>query len=261
MSSLTSLILATSRRGTGSHFVLNSSTTSGSLISGQNRVFSTLFTNLPSSSSSSEEQTNTKNQCCHHRHPCVLLQTREKHSKRQIKRLFKNNIALKRILNRQEREKQGNNNNIMDTATTASSTFAENEPPVNEQPLFPPIYKPDNILGVSGWSPPPEEDSSSSTFERPNYPFSLERTKGKPNNAAGFLPIYTEYKLGGAYQSTVVRKVKGDLEVFLNEMRIHLGLAPKEFSDMVKIRASGTTVEIKGIHTKEIRSWLVGLGF
>eukprot|EP00594_Rhizosolenia_setigera_P013956 CAMPEP_0178960412 /NCGR_PEP_ID=MMETSP0789-20121207/12951_1 /TAXON_ID=3005 /ORGANISM="Rhizosolenia setigera, Strain CCMP 1694" /LENGTH=150 /DNA_ID=CAMNT_0020643761 /DNA_START=348 /DNA_END=800 /DNA_ORIENTATION=- len=150
----------------------------------------------------------------------------------------------------------------MDTATTTSPSFAEDESPVNEQPLFPPIYKPDKILGVSGWSPPPEEDSSSAgTFERPNYPFSLERTKGKPNNAAGFLPIYTEYKLGGAYQSTVVRKVKGDLEVFLNEMRIHLGLAPKEFSDMVKIRASGTTVEIKGIHTKEIRSWLVGLGF
>ena len=36
------------------------------------------------------------------------------------------------------------------------------------------------------WTEPPPE--------RPEYPFAVQRTKNKPNDAIGFLPVYNKYR-------------------------------------------------------------------
>ena len=43
--------------------------------------------------------------------------------------------------------------------------------------------------------------------ESPNLPFFIKRSKF--NN----LPVYSDYKRGGNYKLTVIRKIKGDLQV------------------------------------------------
>ena len=43
--------------------------------------------------------------------------------------------------------------------------------------------------------------------EAPDLPFFIKRSKF--NN----LPVYTDYKRGGNYKLTVIRKIEGDLQV------------------------------------------------
>ena len=95
-----------------------------------------------------------------------IMTKRYQHSSTQIKRLFKKNPATIRVLKRR--------GDIQ-------------EPLPIPPPQFAPILEPKFL--PNGWSPPPGEDTAV-----PEYPFHVSRTKNKPRDAAGFLPVYSEYR-------------------------------------------------------------------
>jgi hypothetical protein len=98
--------------------------------------------------------------------PPVLNVQRSKHSATQIKRIFRNHPARLRA-----EERMG----IVHAYLPLH--------PIQ----FPRIYEPLLVL-PNGWSAPlPAE-------ERPNYPFTVKRTKNKPMDAIGFLPVYTKHR-------------------------------------------------------------------
>lgn len=96
---------------------------------------------------------------------------RYKHSERQINRLFRKHPARARVDARLGIERQ--------------------KPPPESLEETKPTYEAvhDAKLLPNGWSKPPPDD-----FQRPEYPFSLSRTKNKPNNAIGFLPVYAKFR-------------------------------------------------------------------
>ena len=63
---------------------------------------------------------------------------------------------------------------------------------------------------------------------------------------------------------TRIKKVTGNLEVFLRELRIVLSLPQPanqlQSYDAIRIR-TGNVIEIQGHRANEIREWLGGLGF
>ena len=101
--------------------------------------------------------------------PTVMAATtiRAKHSQTQIKRLFKQHPARKRV-----HERLG-----MIPAVTPPPT-----------PTFAPIVEAPEFLS-NGWCPLPPAD-----LEMPEYPFSVSRTQNKPKDAVGFLPVYTKMR-------------------------------------------------------------------
>lgn len=123
------------------------------------------------------------------------LTRRFKHSSTQIKRLFRKHPARLRIEGRQGIDRT-------------------NPAVVPLQPLlFPPIFTP--VFLSNGWSAPPtsvslQQQSEFSALETttttttvntshnegilPNYPFRVQRTRNKPNDAIGFLPVYTKHR-------------------------------------------------------------------
>ena len=62
--------------------------------------------------------------------------------------------------------------------------------------------------------------------------------------------------------TTRIKKVSGDRELFLNELRAALQIPvpknPRE--DNIRIRTGGT-IEVKGNRVMEVKTWLAGLGF
>eukprot|EP00429_Kryptoperidinium_foliaceum_P004934 CAMPEP_0176018834 /NCGR_PEP_ID=MMETSP0120_2-20121206/9080_1 /TAXON_ID=160619 /ORGANISM="Kryptoperidinium foliaceum, Strain CCMP 1326" /LENGTH=112 /DNA_ID=CAMNT_0017351893 /DNA_START=331 /DNA_END=669 /DNA_ORIENTATION=+ len=109
----------------------------------------------------------------------------------------------------------------------------------------------------NGWSAPPGPDVTI-----PSYPFRVSRTKNKPNDAVGFLPVYSEFRKDGSRVTTRIKKVSGDVDEFLSELRSVLQIPvphnPKD--DTIRIRTGGT-IELKGNRVREVRHWLAGLGF
>ena len=91
---------------------------------------------------------------------------RSKHSSTQIKRLFKQNPAKRRIALKQQP--------TTDEGIIPESTIQ----PLDADPKF----------LSNGWSAPIEDATTE------NYPFQVARTKNKPNNALGFLPVYSEHR-------------------------------------------------------------------
>lgn len=55
-------------------------------------------------------------------------------------------------------------------------------------PSFAPVVEEVEIL-PNGWIPPPPED-----LTLPDYPFAVTRTKNKPKDAVGFLPVYSKMR-------------------------------------------------------------------
>lgn len=95
-----------------------------------------------------------------------LSSIRGKHSATQIKRIFRNHPARLRV-----EERMGIEHSYLPLH------------PIQ----FPRIYEPPVVL-PNGWSTPlPVE-------ERPHYPFTVQRTKNKPMDAIGFLPVYTKHR-------------------------------------------------------------------
>ena len=95
-----------------------------------------------------------------------LEQRRYRHSKRQIRRLFKG--PRRAYLDR-----------------LAGIDRSPKPPPAVE---YLPVFTPEKVL-PNGWSSPPPP-----TFERPEYPFTVKRTRNKPHGAVGFLPIYSKFR-------------------------------------------------------------------
>lgn len=95
----------------------------------------------------------------------MAMATRSKHSSTQIKRLFKQNPAKRRIALKQ--------NTVKDEGVIPESTIQAQ------------ISDPKFLS--NGWNPPAETDGQ-------DFPFQVARTKNKPNGAVGFLPVYSEYR-------------------------------------------------------------------
>lgn len=133
---------------------------------------------------------------------------RQKHSQTQIKRLFKEHPARLRVEKRlwnidrtQPRvilpDIEASQTTNIPTAstditseeeiTTASLIDSPSTELAAAQLLYPPIYTIPTML-PNGWFPPMDPKL------RPEYPFSIRRTKNKPKDAVGFLPIYTKYR-------------------------------------------------------------------
>mmetsp|Transcript_32847 Transcript_32847/g.49557 ORF Transcript_32847/g.49557 Transcript_32847/m.49557 type:complete len:182 (-) Transcript_32847:3261-3806(-) len=120
---------------------------------------------------------------------------------------------------------------------------------------FPAIFKAKFL--PNGWSAPPSDK-----IEIPKYPFSITRTRHKPGNAVGFLPVYSKFRKDGARETTLIKRLSGDQNAFLSELRAVLEMPephnPKQ--DTIRIRTGGA-IEVKGNRTREVKSWLAGLGF
>jgi len=158
-------------------------------------------------------------------------QIRLKHSQTQVKRIFKKNPAFLRIAER-------------------NNSLPNEDPPEDKrhEAQF------DVKFLANGWCAPPSKEET-----RKAYPFTISRTGGKPNKAIGFLPVYSDFRIGGSKVTTIIRKISGDRDYFVKELRAVLKLSP-DTTD-IRLRASGTVVEVKGNRTREIKSWLAGLGF
>jgi hypothetical protein len=91
---------------------------------------------------------------------------RSKHSSTQLKRLFLQNPAKRRIARKNDDEK---------------------DPGVIPESTLPPVVSDPTILS-NGWNVPQSGDNAV------EYPFRIARTGNKPNNAVGFLPVYSEYR-------------------------------------------------------------------
>lgn len=165
----------------------------------------------------------------------ISIQVRSKHSKRQIKRLF-----------------QGPRQIRLDKKLGIDRSPIKPPPPIEFQPVFSPP-----VILKNGWSQPPPAD-----FQRPVYPFSIQRTTNKPLNAVGFLPIYSKTRHDGTKTITRIKKIRGDSNRFIQELRALLEIPyPKNPNDdIIRVRAGGT-IEVDGNHVATIKKWLAGLGF
>jgi translation initiation factor 1 (eIF-1/SUI1) len=155
-----------------------------------------------------------------------LVTTRWKHSKRQIKRLM---------------------------APHHPAYIRKHGRPAPPEPLPPPQFTPLVEATVSlpnGWTKPLH-----ASIARPNYPFTVARTKNKPMDAVGFLPVYSKLRKDGTKVITRIKKVTGDREAFLQEVKSVL-----QTSKPIRITAGGT-IEIPGAHVQKVKRWLTSLGF
>lgn len=107
---------------------------------------------------------------------------RSKHSSTQIKRLFKKNPARRRIL---QKELLLNNNNNNSSEGEEATAVQKNQNIIPQSQIQPVILEP-NILS-NGWN-------AQTNVEISHYPFQVARTKNKPNDAVGFLPVYSEFR-------------------------------------------------------------------
>mmetsp|Transcript_172 Transcript_172/g.245 ORF Transcript_172/g.245 Transcript_172/m.245 type:complete len:219 (+) Transcript_172:98-754(+) len=172
--------------------------------------------------------------------PTTTTTIRSKHSKRQVKRLFQKNPAFHRVSNRN---------------STQPKKF-QTPPPLS---TIDPIFEPPVIL-PNGWSEPPGPADDDVLQKRNAIPFSIKRTGGKPNGAVGFLPVYSNVRVGGSKRTTIIKKIYGNKDIFLEELRAVLSISADD-DDAIRLRASGNTVEVNGNRTKEVKRWLAGLGF
>ena len=74
----------------------------------------------------------------------------------------------------------------------------------------------------------------------------------------------THHSKDGSRATTRVKKVTGDRDLFIQELRSVLALPPPKNGDSrldpIRVRVGGT-IEVKGNRTGDITRWLAGLGF
>lgn len=128
-------------------------------------------------------------------------QIRLKHSSTQIKRLYKKHPARlrveKRMWNIDRKEPRvifEDNLPRLPESTDTADLVESSQPAISDeidtpppQLLYPRVYTPPMKL-PNGWFEPMDP------AQRPTYPFLIKRTKNKPKDAIGFLPIYTKYR-------------------------------------------------------------------
>uniref|UniRef100_A0A7S3XRT8 Large ribosomal subunit protein mL49 n=1 Tax=Heterosigma akashiwo TaxID=2829 RepID=A0A7S3XRT8_HETAK len=151
-----------------------------------------------------------------------LIPAIRKHSRNQVKRLFKKNpVALRH----------------------RTKYFGKQVPPekVAEIPTelqFKPSQEPKAL--PNGWTPPPATVPD-------GYPFTVTRTlKGK------WLPVYTDIRNGRTKTFTIVRRIEGDPEPLRRDLSALTG---------ARAVARAGRVEVPGNHVPRVRAWLAGLGF
>jgi large subunit ribosomal protein L49 len=99
--------------------------------------------------------------------------------------------------------------------------------------------KPVSVL-PSGWASPRGADIS--------IPFSVTRT-----SIGQQVPVYTDYKNGRSRMITIIRKVTGNVDALVEELRRITGGA--------EVTARLGRVEIEGDRAKEVKTWLMSIGF
>jgi hypothetical protein len=163
---------------------------------------------------------------------------------------------------------QGRLNRIRIGSAADADALPPSPPTAPSQPVYTKVFEPE--LLTNGWSAPPENQQE--VISR--YPFRIERTKNKPRDAPGFLPVYSRFRKDGTGPTTRIRRVTGDVGAFLSEMRASVpslqslssasaGGRSSSSSDVglpVRHRVGGT-IEIKGNHVRDIKLWLASLGF
>ena len=120
-------------------------------------------------------------------HSHSLSSVRFKHSSTQIKRLFRDNQARRRV----------------------ESRMGIDRTPAPSDPIrYAAIFEPEFLS--NGWSAPPGPD-----VQIPEYPFRVSRTKNKPTDAIGFLPIYTKHRYVFVFHSRIANVQRTISQIFI----------------------------------------------
>ena len=70
------------------------------------------------------------------------------------------------------------------------------------------------------------------------------------------------YSKDGTKATTRIKKVSGDTDLFLKELRSVLQIPESKNPRDEKIRVrTGGTIEVDGNHVRDVKVWLTGLGF
>jgi hypothetical protein len=91
---------------------------------------------------------------------------------------------------------------------------------IRAKPRYTPWFTPEFL--PNGWSAPPPAslEVSSSSSSLLDLPFSIRRTSQKPNQAIGFLPVYSCLKRNdGTKATTRIKKVQGNVPEFVRELQ------------------------------------------
>lgn len=66
----------------------------------------------------------------------------------------------------------------------------------------------------------------------------------------------------GTKATTRIRKVNGDVDLFIQELRANLQIPQQKNprDDKIRVRVGGT-IEIDGNRVRDVKEWLTGLGF
>lgn len=100
-------------------------------------------------------------------------------------------------------------------------------------------HTPDVKVPRHYWSPKPET--------APSLPFAVDRAAGDA------LPVYTDYKHGRTKVVTIVRKIRGDVDVMCGEVQ--------KVCENAAITIRPGKIVIDGNYHRRIKVWLAGLGF
>jgi hypothetical protein len=124
---------------------------------------------------------------------------RYQHSSTQIKRLFRQHPARLRVEARMGIVRRGTPNESHHATLNHVQPQHDTDIPTKSlyRPLptaltFAPIWTPTFL--PNGWSAPPPPDSEVAALVAATYPFAVRRTKNKPKDAVGFLPVYTKHR-------------------------------------------------------------------
>lgn len=87
--------------------------------------------------------------------------------------------------------------------------------------------------------------------EKPLYFVSRTTTNG--------LPVYHDYKNGRTRELTVIRRIKGDAEALKKDLLTNqFPDAPADFATVVP---RTNQVILKGLHSRQVKEWLIEKGF
>ncbi|GAA5817423.1 hypothetical protein MFLAVUS_010969 [Mucor flavus] len=79
--------------------------------------------------------------------------------------------------------------------------------------------------------------------------YTIQRTTNKG------LPVYSEYKNGNTRLLTIVRRIEGDSNALMNDLKADFPEA------VLSVNSKTQHVVIKGHHVNEIKEWLITKGF
>ena len=98
---------------------------------------------------------------------------------------------------------------------------------------------PELVVKYHAWAPKPEVP--------PSLPFMIDRT-----DVGMALPVYTDIVGGKTKVNTILRKIRGDVEILRDEVE-------KVVGKPVQVRPGKIVIE--GNYNRRLKLWLMGLGF